>query len=156
MKLVKKYMKKKVLTVKPSDSIFKAASALAKHHISGAPVVKGNKVVGVISETDLIRFMKLDLSRTHSELAMEPHALSIVLLALIKDHINMKKELKKMSKIQVKDFMSRDVISVPSDENVIEAASILDKHHIDRLPVIDKGRLVGIISRSDLIKSLIV
>lgn len=155
MKLVKDYMKRKVITVKPTDSIFKVAETLSKHHISGTPVVRKGKVLGVITESDIIKFMKLDLSKTHTELIAEPHALSIVILALIKDHLGVKKHLEKMSKIQVKDFMTRDVISVKPDENILDAANLLEENHIDRLPVINKGRLVGIISRCDLIKALI-
>lgn len=155
MKLVKDYMKRKVITVRSAESIFKAAHTLSKHHISGAPVVRNRKVVGVITEADIIKFMKLDLSKTHTELMSEPHALSVVILTLIKDQMSMKKHLEKMSKIKVKDFMATDVISVPPDENILEAANTLDKYQIDRLPVIRKGKLVGIISRCDLIKALV-
>jgi len=155
MKLVKDYMKRKVITVKPTDSIFKVAETLSSHHISGTPVVKKRKILGVITESDIIKFMKLDLSRTHTELMAEPHALSIVILALIKDQLGVKKHLEKMSKIQVKDFMTRDVISISPDENILEAANLLEENRIDRLPVIKKGRLVGIISRCDLIKALV-
>lgn len=99
--------------------------------------------------------MKVDLSKSHSELTAEPHAFSIVLITLIKDHLDVKKHLEQLSKIRVKDFMTKQVISVSPDENIIEAANLLDKHNIDRLPVTDNGKLVGIISRCDLIKALI-
>ncbi len=155
MKLVRDYMRKKVIKVKPIDSIFKVASILSKHHISGAPVVNRHKVIGVITEADIIRFMKLDISKTHTELAAEPHALSVVILALIKDQLGVKKHLERMSKIQVKDLMAKDVISIASTENILEAATLLDKYQIDRLPVINKGKLVGIIARYDLIKALV-
>ncbi|MEM5808029.1 MAG: CBS domain-containing protein [Candidatus Aenigmatarchaeota archaeon] len=152
---MKDYMKTKVYKIRPTHSIFKAAEMLSKYHISGAPVVRGEKVVGIITESDIIRFMKLDLSRTHSELAGEPHTLSVILLALIKDHLNVKKHLKELSKIRVKDFMTKDVISISPEESIIEAANLLEKHNIDRLPVIKDGKLVGIISRCDLIKALL-
>ena len=155
MKLVKDYMKRKVITVKPTDSIFKVASILSKHHISGTPVVNKRKVVGVITETDIVRFMKLDLSKTHTELMAEPHALSVVILTLIKDQLSLKKHLERMSKIQVKDLMTKEVISITRDENILEAATLLDKNQIDRLPVINRGKLVGIIARADLIKALV-
>ena len=122
MKLVKDYMKRKVIIVKPTDSIFKVAEILSKHHISGAPVVNKRKVSGIITETDIVKFMKLDLSKTHTELIAEPHALSVVLLALIKDQLGVKKQLERMAKINVRDFMTREVISVSPDENIIEAA----------------------------------
>jgi CBS domain-containing protein len=153
MKLVKDYMKTKVRKVRPTYSIFKAAELLSKYHISGAPVVRGDKVIGIITETDIIRFMKLDMSKTHSELAAEPHALSVLLLSLIKDHLDVKKHLEELSKIRVKDFMSKGIIS--PNESIIEAANLLEKHSIDRLPVIESGNLVGIISRCDLIRALV-
>ena len=93
MKLIKHYMRKKVITIKPSDSVFKAAQILSKNHISGAPVVLNGKVQGVITEADMIRFMKLDVSEIHAELATEPHTLSVVILALIKDQFGVKKTL---------------------------------------------------------------
>ena len=155
MKLVKDYMKRKVMTAKPTDSIFKVASILSKHHISGLPVVKGRRVVGVITEADIVRFMKLDLSKTHTELMAEPHALSVVILTLIKDQLNVKKHLERMSKIEVKDLMSKDVISIKPDENILEAATRLDQNQIDRLPVVKNGKLVGIIARADLIRALV-
>lgn len=155
MKLVKDYMKTKVRKVRPTYSIFKVAEMLSKYHISGAPVVRGEKVVGIITESDIIRFMKLDMSKTHSELVAEPHALSVLLLSLIKDHLDVKKHLEQLSKIRVKDFMAKNIISVSPNESIIEAANLLEKHSIDRLPVIENGNLVGIISRCDLIRALI-
>ena len=155
MKLVKDYMKRKVITVKPTDSIFKVAETLSKHHISGTPVVNKRRVVGIITETDIVKFMKLDLSKNHTELMAEPHALSVVILALIKDQLGVKKHLEETAKIKVKDFMTREVISIPPDENILEAAALLDKHHIDRVPVIKKGKLVGIVARCDLVKALL-
>jgi predicted transcriptional regulator len=56
MKLVKDYMKRKVIFFKPDNSIFEVAQTLSKCHISGAPVVEKNKVVGVISETNIIEY----------------------------------------------------------------------------------------------------
>lgn len=155
MKLVKDYMRRNVITARPTDSIFKVAAKLSKRHISGVPVVSKGRLVGIITESDIIKFMKLDLSKTHTELMSEPHALSVVILTLIKDQLGVKKQLEKMSKIKVKDFMSKDIVSTSPDENILEAANLLDHNHIDRLPVIRKGKLVGIISRCDLIEALI-
>ncbi len=153
MKLVKDYMKKKVFCVKPSDSIFKAAHILARHHISGAPVLKNRKLMGIITEADMIKFIKLDVTGG-SALMAEPHILSVVLLALIKDQLGVKKRLEKLARVNVKDFMARDVISIKPEESILEAANILDKNQIERLPVVKSGRLVGIISRCDIIRAL--
>ena len=155
MKLVKDYMKTKIRKVKPRDSIFKVAEIFSKYHISGAPVVRGKKVVGVITGSDIIRFMKLDLSKTHSEFAVEPHTISILVLALVKDQLGIKERLENLSKILAKDLMTREVIAIGPDESILEAATKLDEHKIERLPVVENGKLIGIISRSDLIRALL-
>ena len=154
MKLVKTYMKKKVVSFEPEDSIFDVAKTLSKHHISGAPVVNSGKVVGVISETDIIKFMRMRLPQ-ESMMLQEFHILRLLLISMVKDQLQFKKEIEKMSKIKVKDLMTKDVISITPDENVIEAATVMERHKIDRLPVVNAGKLVGIIARPDLIRALI-
>lgn len=154
MKLVKEYMKRKVFSVRPTDSIFKAAHILAKHHISGAPVLKNRKVMGIITEADMIKFIKLDVTNSQAEFMAEPHILSVVLLAMIKDQLGVKKRLERLARVNVKDFMAKNVISIKPEESILEAANILDKNQIERLPVIKNGRMVGIISRCDIIRAL--
>ena len=155
MKLVRDYMKKKVVTFKPNDSIFTVAKMLSKHGISGAPVVRSRKVVGVISKSDIIRYMRLKMPEENASMLHEIHALSILMITMIKDHLEFKRELLKMSKIKVSELMSKDVVSISPQENIIEAATMMERHTVERLPVIDRGRLVGIIARSDLIRALI-
>jgi CBS domain-containing protein len=80
----------------------------------------------------------------------------MMVAGFIKEEIAFIKELKKLSRNMVKDFMSKDVISVDPDATLIEVAEKLDKNKIDRLPVIDsKNRLVGLISRTDLLRALL-
>lgn len=155
MKLVKDYMEKKVKTVKPSDSIFKVAKFLSKHDISGAPVVSGKKVMGVISETDIVKFMKLDDTKNFTEFATEPHTLTVALVELLGETFGMKEKVVELKKIRAKDFMTKGIISVEPDESMLEAATIMEKNEVDRLLVIGNGKLVGIISRLDLIRSLV-
>lgn len=160
MKKVGNFMKRKVVYFKLTDSVFKVAKVLSKRHISGAPVVNKGKVVGVISEADIIKFMSLKLSDmmvfTHE--VMHEISLSLLLLHFMKigrDQVKLKDELKRISKTEVRHMMSRDVVSVDSDTNLFEAAGIMEKFDIDRLPVIDNGKLVGIVTRADLIRALI-
>ncbi len=154
MKLVKKYMKKKVLYFKPEDSIFKVAKILSKHHISGAPVVQNKKVIGVVSESDIIRFMRMELPEGE-DLAHEPHVLTLLIISMVKDQIMFKKELKRISKVLVKDIMSRDIISIDQNENIIEAAAAMERFDVERLIVLNNEKLVGIICRPDLVRALI-
>lgn len=154
MKLVRDYMRKEVVCFKPNDSIFTVAEKLIRNHISGGPVVDNEKrVIGVISETDIVKFMRISVPETGP--TSEPHLLTILLAGLIKGHIELKKKLEKLSEIEVKDLMSDDVVSISSDQPILEAATIMCKNKVNRLPVIDNGKLVGVITRADLIRALI-
>lgn len=157
MKRARDYMRKEVVSFGPHDSVFDVAEVLSKNNISGAPVVDGRKVVGMISVTDIVRFMQVKIPdsnffghETH------PESLSMMVAGFVKEGLEFANEVKKLSKSMVKDFMSKDVVSIEPEATLIEVAETLDKHRIDRLPVIEKGgKLVGIISRTDLLKALL-
>ena len=148
-------MSSNVKKVKPTDTIFKVAKLLSKYDISGAPVVSNGKVIGVISETDIMKFMKLDIHKTDVDIAAEPHVIGIVLIELLREKLTENTKLDKLKKIKVKDFMTKNVISISPKESVLDAATMLDKYQIDRLLVIEKGKLVGLVSRLDLIRALL-
>ncbi len=155
MKRAKDYMRKDVVSFGPHDSIFDVAEILSKNNISGAPVVDGRKVVGMISVSDVVKFMRVKIPESNF-LTHEPHSLSMLVAGFIKEGISFAREIKKISSSMVKDFMSKDVVSTNPEATLIEVAEILDKHKIDRLPVIDaRGKLVGIISRTDLLRALL-
>jgi len=154
MKLVREYMNTNIINFKPEDSIFTVAEKFYKNHISGAPVVENEEVVGVISETDIIKFMRISIPES-SEATAEPHLLTLLLVGLVKGRIALKKSLEKLAEIEVKDLMCKEIVSISSEQSVIDAATIMSKHKVNRLPVIDNNRLVGILSRADLIKALI-
>jgi len=154
MKKVKDYMKKRVIYFSPEDSVFKTAKVLSKHNISGAPVVKNGKVVGVISDTDVIKFIRLKVPG-QGILTHEPHMLTLLVMNLLKGQIDFKRELKRISKIKVKDIMCKDIISVSLEASILEAAELMEKYDVTRLPVIEKGKLRGIISKTDMIRALI-
>jgi len=151
MKKVKDFMNSEVLYFKPEDSIFEVAKVFSEKNISGAPVVENDKVVGVISECDIVKFMSSKLGKKRTALP----SLSLLIFSFIKDNVELKSEVDKISKIKIKDFMSRKVVSINSEANLLEAASLMEKYDINRLPVVDEGKLVGIVSRADLIKALI-
>ena len=151
MKKVREFMNPDVIYFKPEDSIFEVAKVFSEKDISGAPVVKDKRVVGVISESDIVKFMSFKLGRPSPPLT----SLSLLIISFIKDNIGIKSQLKKISKIKIRDFMSKEVISIHSEASLLETAYLMEKNDVNRLPVIDNGRLVGIIARTDLIKSLI-
>ncbi|MFQ6057187.1 MAG: CBS domain-containing protein [Methanosarcinales archaeon] len=152
MKKVRDFMNPHVIYFKPEDSIFKVAKVFSKNNISGAPVVKRNKVIGIISECDIVKFMSSKLGKKSSVILP---SLSLLVFSFIKDHVNLKGELKRISKTKIKHFMTKKVVSISPEASLLEAASVMEKNDINRLPVIDNEKLVGIIARADLIKALI-
>lgn len=154
---VKDVMSSDVLFVRPNWTVFDCAKAFEKNNISGAPVIENGKVVGVVSISDLIKFMGLKLMDANV-LAEEPQGLSMLLLNLVKmgkDFVDFKKELERISKVAVKDVMSKFVVFVSPSANLYEAAKLMEENDVNRLPVIHNGRLVGIVARADLVKALL-
>lgn len=158
MKKVKDFMNKKVVSFKPEDSIFDVAQTFAKIGISGAPVVSKGKVIGVISETDVVKFMSMRLSNALNSKSLPLQSLSMICFNFIKagkDHLTIKKDLERLSKTKVKNVMTKEAVSVKPDTNVFDAAAIMERHDVNRLPVVSGGKLVGIVARADLIKALV-
>jgi CBS domain-containing protein len=119
---------------------------------------KSKKVVGVVSESDIVKFMGRTL---HNKSLLGGAACGSLWLALVdlawlgKKHFEVKKNIERISKIKIKHAMSGRVVSVTPEESVFDAAMKMDKHDVNRLPVVSEGRLVGIIARADLVKALI-
>ncbi len=155
MKIVKEFMNEDVVYVSPDDTIFDTAKLLSQLNIAGAPVVQKEKIVGVISISDIIKFIDIKLGALPK---INTPGLSSLLLALVqmqKIHMDFKKELEKITKFKVKEVMSKNVVTIPPEMTLLELAELMEKHDFNRFPVVENGKLVGIVARADLIKALI-
>lgn len=133
-----------VVTLHPADTIHEAAKKLARNRISGAPVVEGGKVIGIVSESDLIRAAMLSVAGDRGSSILD--ALSAIGRAQLRRHEHAK---------TVGEVMSPHVIQVSPDTSIWKAASIMERRDIKRLPVVDaEGYLIGIVSRADLVKAM--
>jgi len=157
MKKVKDFMRCDVFFVKPNHSVFDVAKVFSQNNISGAPVVENCKIVGVISVSDIIKFMNMKLG--NSEIFTEdPNSLTVLFFNLVKlgkDYMDFRKQLEKISKTEIKHMMSKNVVHISSEASLFEAAEMMEKNDVNRLPVVENGKLIGIIARTDLIKALI-
>lgn len=135
-------MTRNVITVRPATPIQEAARTLVAHGISGVPVVDdGGRVVGLLSEGDLI-------------LRHKPRERMPWWRIFFDDGERLAREYQKAVGTTVAEAMTRSVISVSPDLPIESAAAILDEHRIRRVPVIADGRLMGIVSRGDLVRAL--
>lgn len=155
MKTIKEFMNVNVIHLSPEDTIFDAAKKLSKSNIAGAPVVEKDKIVGIVSISDIIKFIDIKLGKLPR---IDSPGLSSLLFALIqmqKVHSDFKKELKKITSTKIKDVMSKNVITISPSATLVEAAELIEKHDVNRLPVVSEGKLIGIVARADLIKALV-
>jgi CBS-domain-containing membrane protein len=143
----KDIMTKEVITVQPETEVVHAAKMLLEHHINGLPVVdKEGRLKGIICQTDLVvQQRKIPLPSFFIILD------SFVPLTSSK---NIEKELRKMSAITVKEAMTPDPITVDPETSLEDIATLMVKHKIHTLPVLDQGRIVGIIGKEDILRTL--
>jgi CBS domain-containing protein len=133
-----------VVTVRPDDSVAEAVRLLAEHDVSALPVVDNDdNVVGVISEADLVH---------REELGTEKHR--AWWLEAVTPASTLAGEFAKSHGRRVNEIMSTDVISAAEDTPLGEIATILERYRIKRVPILRGGKLVGVVSRSNLIQAL--
>ncbi|CAB1084201.1 membrane protein [Alkalispirochaeta odontotermitis] len=131
--LVSNWMSKNVITVDAKGSMQDAMDLLKKNDIRMLPVMKKGKLVGIVTDRDLKKASASDAT------TLEIHELLYLL-----------------TKIKVKDIMTKDVITVPPDFTAEETAEVLQQNKISGAPVVDsKGMLVGTITQTDLFRVLI-
>lgn len=145
--IAKDIMTTEVISVTRSDTVEDVIKILLDKKISGVPVVDGdNEVVGIVSEGDLIiRQQKLHV----------PSYIQILGgVIYLDDPDEFKEELRKTVAIKVDDIMTKDPLTVEEDTPVEEIATIMFDAGVNRLPVVNDGKLTGIVSRADIIRSM--
>lgn len=138
-------MTTKVVTVASDASVETVAETLLANRISAVPVVDGaGALVGLISEGDLIHRVEAGTER-HRAWWLELLATQETLARdFIKSHAR-----------KATDLMTRPVIAVAPGTPLGEVAALFEKHRIKRVPVVDNGKLVGIVSRANLVQALV-
>ncbi len=148
MLTAKDIMTQDVITVKPDTPVDELAVILSEKKISGAPVVDDDgKVIAVVTESDLIdRAKKVHIPSMISLLD------SVIFLESEK---KMEQEIKKMTGSTVKDICSNTLISVSEETMLDEVATIMAEKKVHTLPVVSGDILVGVIGKTDIIRTLI-
>ena len=137
-------MTKDVITVGPSTTVREIAALLVKHRISAVPVVTNDgKLLGIVSQTDLGHRSETDTEKRRKWW-----------LEMFSDSETKAREYIKSHGMVAQDVMSRFVVSVSKDAQLSEVAEILDTHGIRQVPVMQDGKLTGMISRADLVRKL--
>ncbi|VBB44138.1 CBS domain protein [uncultured Desulfatiglans sp.] len=137
-----------VVTVKKDTPLKELAAILYQRHINGVPVVDDDgRLIGIICESDLIRKdRKLHIPTVFTLLD------GLIFLERPK---KMEEEIKRLGASVVEDLYSRDVITVEERAPIDEIATIMSEKKAYTIPVMDGGRIVGIIGKADLIRTLV-
>lgn len=145
---VKDIMTKEVVTVTPETTVLELAQIFADRHISSLPVVDSNgNLSGIVTETDLVEQDK----SLHI-----PTVISIFdWVIYLESDKKFEKELKKMTGRTVGDIYSQELVTVTPETPVSTVADIMSSRRVNALPVTEGARLVGIVARIDLIRSMV-
>lgn len=150
---VEEVMTKKVITLKSSQTVSEAVGELAEHGISGAPVVDSEgKLVGMVTEQDIIGALKT--RSKHIEMVYP--SLSVLSVAFVEKN-DIKETIEafgEISNLKVSEIMNEDVHFAEKGTDLAAVVETMSKKGINRVPVMDSGKLVGIVSRADIIKGL--
>lgn len=134
-----------VITVAPETTVQEVAALLCERRIGALPVVQDGRLVGIVRETDLVRRHEIGTDgcpRTGSWW-----------LRLFSAEPSMRDYVRSHAR-HARDVMTRDVPTVTPETPVAEIARLLEGRGIGRAPVVDAGKLVGIVSRANLVQAL--
>jgi CBS-domain-containing membrane protein len=141
-------MTREVITVKRETTIRDLAELFARHRISSAPVVDDSgAMIGIVTETDLVEQDK------------SLHIPTVISLfdwvIYLESDKKFEKELKKMTGQTVGDIYTEDVVQVSPSTPVSDVANLISSRKVNSIPVVDGNRLVGMVARIDLIRTMI-
>jgi CBS domain-containing protein len=137
-------MTTQVVTVRPETSVEQIAALLLERRISGVPVVDaGGRLLGIVTEGDLMRRPEIGTERHRGWW-----------LRFFGDERARTVEYARAHGSRAEQVMTRNVVTVGEDTSLADIARLLEEHHIKRVPVVRDGRVVGIVSRANLLHGL--
>jgi CBS domain-containing protein len=126
-------------SVRPGDPVRKVVGLLCKHRISGVPVVDGKgRLAGLISERDVLQAMYPDRPELRQRRAGKPGG----------------RGEREIGSIASSEIMVSEVITAAPDTDILRLASLMAVNKIRRIPIVEEGRLVGIVSQGDVYRAI--
>jgi CBS domain-containing protein len=149
MPTVREYMDDDPATVTPETKAEDVARLLGEHELHGVPVVNGaGRCVGIVTENDLV------MADEEGDLHIPHYVQLFGGLVFLESVKGFEKRLKKAVAATASDMMTADPTTIGPDADVHEAGRVISSSGHNRLPVVEHGRLVGVITRSDVLRAL--
>jgi len=139
--LVEEVMNRSIRTVNKDNKVLEVASIMCLYRIPGLPVVEGEKLVGYIAEKDILSFLFPSLEEVMDGSSGKAYE-------------NMQINYGDATGKTVNEIMTKTVISVRPDTHVLKAAATMATNKFRRIPVVEDGKLVGVVSLGDVHKAL--
>lgn len=148
MTQISEIMSKEVITVSPQTKITEAAALLLENHVNGLPVVDDeNNLVGIICQSDII---------TQQKKLPVPTVFTLLDgIIPLSSFSHLEKEVQKMSATTVDEAMTQDPVSVSPDTDLEDVAEIMVNKNYHTIPVVQEGKLVGVVGKEDVLKTLL-
>lgn len=150
-------MTRDVVTLSPDMTLEVAAERLVQREISGAPVVDDRgRLLGILSESDILRRLKAIAEESLGKryLANRVHSLDLLAFLGEREHAAVEGVYRQLRASKVGDVMTKRAVSVKPTDSIETVAAAMIEHDVNRLPVVDAGRVVGIVTRADLARVL--
>ena len=151
--LVDDIMTREVKVIHPDQTISEAVTELAKNGISGAPVIDDSgQLLGIITENDVLNALK----NTGKKLEMVYPSLSMVSVTFIEtmEEKETIEAFKEIANTKVSKIMTKSVTTVQSGSKLALIVNLIILKGVNRIPVMDGGKVIGIVSRTDIIQGL--
>ena len=147
-KTVSEIMSRDPVTVPPEMSVTDAARIMVERGIGALPVVEGGRLIGLVTEGDLI------MKDVRLEYPTYIHLLDGFIM-YPPSTAKFESELKKAVAASVRDVMTAEPVTVQESAGVDDVATLLVEREVSRLPVMDGDRLAGIVTKSDVLRSML-
>ena len=150
---IKEIMTADVQVVRPDESIAEVARRFAEHGIHGAPVVDGEgRLMGIVTESDIIRATKTKYT-TYNMVYPSIHQFGVEFKEGV-SYSELSKAFDEVKHTAVSEIMTVAVITASPEDLVEEVAPMMIKNKINRVPVVENGKVVGIVTRGDILRGM--
>lgn len=147
MLTAKEIMTTACITLTPETDILTAAKTLLEKGINGAPVLENDAVVGILCQSDLVAQQK--------KVTLPSFFTLLDGIVPLSSHDELEREMKKITAVTVADAMTPAPIFIEPDTTIEDIATMMANEKLYTLPVLDNGKLVGVVGKEDVLKTLL-
>lgn len=146
MVTVKDLMRKDVYSIRVNGKVRELLNLFVEKQVSGVPVVReNNTLAGIITDADILR--ELDESPSFID--------ALTFIMVVDTHVSLSEKVYSLLETPVEKLMTKRVVTVTEDTGLSDVAQILSNRQFKKLPVLDGDKLIGVVSRGDVVHYLV-